>query len=162
VLTHAEDVNYIHFACHGVYDPRNPFASSLQLADFGALTLSDVMSRLRLSGANLVCLSACETGITESQTTPDEFLGLPAAFHQAGAPAVSSTLWAVDDRVTMILMDRFYHFFRGADMSFPAALPRGSAVAQGRDLRGCGRAGRHVPGPSRLPGDQRFGEKDVS
>jgi len=80
------------------------------------------MSRLRLSGANLVCLSACETGITESQTTPDEFLGLPAAFHQAGAPAVSSTLWAVDDRVTMILMDRFYHFFRGADMSFPAAL----------------------------------------
>jgi CHAT domain-containing protein len=122
VLAHAEGVNYLHFACHGLYDPRNPFASCLQLADSGALTLSDVMSRLRLSRGNLVCLSACETGLTDTQTTPDEFLGLPAAFHQAGAPAVSSTLWAVDDRVTMIFMDRFYHIFRAAQMSYPAAL----------------------------------------
>ena len=123
VLALVQDVNYLHFACHGIYDPRDPFASRLQaLAGSGSLTLSDVMSRLRLSGASLVCLSACETGITETRVIPDEFLGFPAAFHQAGAPAVSSTLWAVDDRVTMILMDRFYDRFRGTDMSVPAAL----------------------------------------
>ena len=61
-----------------------------------------------ISAARLITLSACETGVTEIQS-PDEFLGLPAGFLQAGAPAVLSTLWPVDDDVsTMLLMERFY------------------------------------------------------
>jgi CHAT domain-containing protein len=53
-------------------------------------------------------LSACETGLSDIRQSPDEFLGLPAGFLQAGAPAVVSTLWRVDDLSTMALMERFY------------------------------------------------------
>ena len=38
----------------------------------------------------------------------DEYVGLPAGFLQAGAPCVVSTLWAVDDMSTALLMERFY------------------------------------------------------
>jgi CHAT domain-containing protein len=56
-----------------------------------------------------VTLSACETGLTDIRQSPDEYLGLPAGFLQAGAPAVVSSLWAVDDLSTALLMGEFYH-----------------------------------------------------
>jgi tetratricopeptide (TPR) repeat protein len=122
VLARADGANYLHFCCHGIYDPQAPFRSGLLLAAGETLTLSEVMSRVRLSRASLVSLSACETGMIELRTRPDEFLGLPAAFHQAGAPAVSSTLWAVDDLVTMLLMEQFYRAHRGRGLAPPAAM----------------------------------------
>jgi CHAT domain-containing protein len=67
------------------------------------------MVRLDLGAARLIVLSACETGLTDIRQSPDEFLGLPAGFLQAGAPAVVSTLWPVGDLSTMLLMERFYH-----------------------------------------------------
>jgi len=101
-------VNYLHFACHGFYNWRDPMQSGLQLAGEKALTLAQIISEFRLDGTRLVTLSACETGITDIRQSPDEFLGLPAGFLQAGAPAVISTLWAVNDLSTMLLMERFY------------------------------------------------------
>ncbi|WP_165904605.1 MULTISPECIES: CHAT domain-containing protein [Burkholderiaceae] len=40
--------------------------------------------------------------------SPDEYLGLPAGFLQAGAPARVSSLWAVDDGSTALLTSRFH------------------------------------------------------
>jgi len=39
---------------------------------------------------------------------PDEFVGLSAGFMQAGASAVVSSLWTVEDRSTALLMERMY------------------------------------------------------
>src|SRR5690606_18133502 len=67
-------------------------------------------------------LSACETGITEFQQAPDEYVGLPAGFLQAGAPAVISTLWAVNDLSTMLLMERFYQLHLQNNLDMASAL----------------------------------------
>jgi CHAT domain-containing protein len=82
-----------------------------------------VVTRLDLTAARLVVLSACETGLIDiRQSSPDEFIGLSTAFMQAGAPAVLSTLWRVDDLSTMLLMERFYHVHLFEGMASAAAL----------------------------------------
>lgn len=99
---------HVHFACHGHYDWSDPMRSALRLAAGAALSLAQVMSDLRFERTQLVTLSACETGIRDIRATPDEYVGLPAGFLLAGAPAVVSTLWAVSDLSTALLMGRFY------------------------------------------------------
>ena len=93
--------------------------SRLHLAGGESLTLDNIMRSLDLGVTRLVTLSACETGISEFRQSPDEYVGLPAGFLQAGAPAVVSTLWAVNDLSTMLLMERFYqlHLQDGLDLA---------------------------------------------
>ena len=108
VIAQSPGRSYLHFSCHGFYNWEDAMRSGLILADGTALTLSEIIARLDLSAARLVTLSACETGLTDIRQSPDEYLGLPAGFLQAGAPAVLSTLWAVNDRSTTLLMVHFY------------------------------------------------------
>jgi len=108
VIAQSPGRSYLHFSCHGFYNWEDPMRSGLILAGGTALTLSEIIARLDLSTARLVTLSACETGLTDIHQSPDEYLGLPAGFLQAGTPAVLSTLWAVSDRSTTLLMVHFY------------------------------------------------------
>lgn len=100
---------YVHLSCHGGFGwGGDAFTSSLVLGDGQHLSLPEIMSNLDLDAARLVVLSACETGIVDFGNTPDEFIGLSAGFLQAGASAVISSLWSVDDRSTALLMERMY------------------------------------------------------
>ncbi|MFO7539534.1 MAG: CHAT domain-containing protein [Chloroflexota bacterium] len=115
VIAHVAGQEYLHFACHGFYDWDKVMDSGLLLADATALqdtvplTLRDMLQpTFSLAQSRLVVLSACETGLSEFRRTPDEYVGLPAALLQAGAPAVISTLWAVNDLSTSLLMKQFY------------------------------------------------------
>jgi CHAT domain-containing protein len=119
VIDAAGGQNYLHFSCHGFYHWGEAMRSGLVLAGGEHLTLAEIISRMNLGAARLVTLSACETGLTEFRQSPDEYLGLPAGFLQAGAPAAVSTLWAVDDLSTMLLMERFYrlHIQEGLEIS---------------------------------------------
>jgi CHAT domain-containing protein len=100
---------YIHLSCHGGFNwSGSVFASSLYLGNNEALPLARIMAQFDLAGARLVVLSACETGIVDFNNVPDEFVGLPTGFMQAGASAVVSSLWTVDDRSTALLMERMY------------------------------------------------------
>jgi CHAT domain-containing protein len=74
------------------------------------LTLEEIFN-LRLTKCSLVTLSACETGLTDIRDSTDEYIGLPSGFLYAGATSIISTLWAVDDVSTAILMIRFYELF---------------------------------------------------
>lgn len=114
--------SYLHFSCHGFYRWDDPLQSGLILARGEPFTLAQVLGELKLDTCRLVALSACETGITEVRQSPDEYLGLPAGFLQAGAPAVLSTLWSVDDLSTMLLIERFYQRHLQAGEDFPSAL----------------------------------------
>ncbi len=103
--------NYLHFACHGVYDLNNSLASHLQLRGQETFSLSELLfGDVRPSQARLAVLSACRTGVIAFRQVPDESIGFPAGFLQAGVPGVISTLWAVDDISTSILMIRFYQY----------------------------------------------------
>jgi CHAT domain-containing protein len=114
--------SYLHFSCHGFYRWDDPLQSGLILARGEPFTLAQVLGELKLDTCRLVALSACETGITEVRQSSDEYLGLPAGFLQAGAPAVLSTLWPVNDLSTMLLIERFYQRHLQAGEDFPSAL----------------------------------------
>lgn len=100
---------YLHFACHGKFDPYQPLHSGLILSGGEPLTLRQILDDYPLNCARLAVLSACQTAITDFNNLPDEFIGLPAAFLQAGAAGVLGSLWPVDDLSTALFMDHFYH-----------------------------------------------------
>ena len=100
----APRADIIHLACHGQFRPDNALFSSLHLAD-GWVTVRDVTSnRLR---AQLVTLSACETGLNEV-FAGEELLGLARGFLSAGARSLVLSLWTVNDAATSRLMANVY------------------------------------------------------
>ena len=102
-----EKAKYMHFACHGFFNPLNSWQSGIVVGIDKVLTLSDI-SGLDLRGSRLITLSACETGIIDFQHAPNEFIGFPNGFLRTGALGVISTLWAVNDSSTSLLMKKFY------------------------------------------------------
>ena len=61
------------------------------------------------------------------QTAPDEGVGLPAAFLQAGAKGVVASSWSVHDDSTSLLMVRLYDEIQRSPDDFPLALSRAQA-----------------------------------
>jgi len=94
----------VHLASHGEFRTDNPLFSGLAFSN-GWLTTLDIFN-LRLN-ASLVTLSACVTGRSVIGGG-DELLGLLRAFLYAGTQSLLLSQWAVDDRSTAVLMERFY------------------------------------------------------
>jgi CHAT domain-containing protein/tetratricopeptide (TPR) repeat protein len=103
--------NTLHLSCHGFFDPIDPLASGLQLAD-GVLTARDIMG-MKLN-ADLVTLSACQTALSDQQPG-DELVGLTRALLYAGASSVLVTLWSVNAVAALELMGDFYGRLRSKD-----------------------------------------------
>ncbi|MGZ5434627.1 MAG: CHAT domain-containing protein [Pyrinomonadaceae bacterium] len=103
----------VHFATHGFVDYEHPELSGLVLSLVdqngqprdGYLRLHDIYN-LKLS-ANLVVLSACNTGLGK-EMKGEGLIGLTRGFMYAGADSVVASLWKVDDDATAALMARFY------------------------------------------------------
>ncbi|MEM7128197.1 MAG: CHAT domain-containing protein [Chloroflexota bacterium] len=106
----ATDSDILHIAAHGIYNPINPMYSHLELAaddnHDGRLEAHEIYG-LNLSDAKLVVLSACDTSQVEL-TGGDAVLSLNRAFLAAGAPAVVTSLWPVDDEATSVFMQTFH------------------------------------------------------
>ena len=99
----------MHFATHGLLDPRHPARSGLLLAaegrSPGLLTAREIY-RLKLR-SDLVVLAACQTA--RGRILAGEGVqSLARAFFHAGADAVVATLWDVNDRRAERLMTGFY------------------------------------------------------
>lgn len=105
----ARHYDLLHIASHGLLDPNEPLRSRLLLTPDrrhdGELTAAELY-QLELD-AELVTLSACQTGLGRV-TNGDEVIGLTRGFLSAGARAVLSSLWKVDDAATATLMQAFY------------------------------------------------------
>lgn len=119
VKTLGREQDLVHFACHGILDPRFPLESALALAlppepvderDNGLLQVWEIFEEVRLD-VELVTLSACDTG-RGKELAGEGMLGLTRAFQYAGARSVVASLWAVGDRSTTLLMQRFYRHLK--------------------------------------------------
>lgn len=99
-----KDADYLHFACHGVIDHKDPLNSRLILQD-GPLFASELLQNWSL-GADMVVLSACDTAL--GQITSDGVIGLTRSLLCAGARSVVSALWSIPDESTACLMKAFY------------------------------------------------------
>ncbi len=103
----------LHFATHGLLDPKNPKKLGLYLSmvneagqdEDGFITMQDVYN-LRVP-VSLVVLSACRTGLGED-VRGEGLIGLTRGFMHAGASSVVASLWKVDDEATAELMKQFY------------------------------------------------------
>ncbi|MGW5861453.1 CHAT domain-containing protein [Streptomyces sp. NPDC055239] len=117
VLDHLAEASHLHLGCHGNagFDSQG---GSLALAD-GRLDM-DSLVRHQLPVCRLAVASACQSGHYAIIEAPDEFLGLPAAFLQAGAACAVTSLWQVDDMATAFLMTRFYELLSLAHDPVPA------------------------------------------
>lgn len=107
----ARQAKYLHIATHGFVNEALPELSGLLLhrspgsKEDGILVAGEVYN-LRLN-ADLVALSACQTGIGKI-TTGEGILGLSRAFKYAGAKNLMVSLWKVADDSTADLMTHFY------------------------------------------------------
>ena len=115
-LQYGSDFRYLHFATHGEFNADAPLKSALLLAgdkqNDGQLTVDKLYS-LRLD-ADLVTLSACETGLGKI-ANGDDVVGLTRGFLYAGSRSIVASLWQVDDLATSYLMTRFYDNLQQAD-----------------------------------------------
>lgn len=113
----------IHIATHALIDNSRPERSALvmSLCDLpdpleaavngerifdGLVTAGEIMREWRLD-ADLVTLSACETGLGK-RVGGEGYIGFSNAILQAGARSLVVSLWKVRDRATAMLMQRFY------------------------------------------------------
>jgi CHAT domain-containing protein len=109
-----ESLDILHFCCHGRFRQDDALKSCIVLAQEGEgdeewnLTAEEIL-QLQMQ-AELVTLSACETGINENRPG-DELIGLTRALIYAGTPSVIVSLWAVDDLSSGLLMEHFYQKF---------------------------------------------------
>lgn len=130
----APAARYLHFACHAFVDERFPLDSYLALSipaasttrsgpggDNGLLHAWEIFEQVRLD-AELVTLSACETGLGE-EVGGEGLISLTRAFQHAGARSVLASLWAVADDSTSALISRFYTHLQ-AGLSKDEALRR--------------------------------------
>ena len=122
---------YIHFATHGAFNAESPLKSALLLAkdanSDGLLTVDKLYS-LKLD-ADLVTLSACETGLGKI-ANGDDVVGLTRGFLYAGSRSIVASLWKVDDLATSYLMTRFYDNLKGGDK--PEALRQAQMATLGK------------------------------
>jgi len=112
----------IHIATHGFFDEKRDvgFNYGLFATDAKETMKNDFSNNYKNDGiiygneiffknftkTDLVVLSACETGVGESNYLGT--LNLTNSFIRAGAKNVISTLWEVDDEVTKDFMVMFY------------------------------------------------------
>src|SRR5262249_48186010 len=142
-------------ATHGLIDPDRPEQSALILARDrlpnaleqarqgkkgydGYLRVSTILREWDLD-ADLVALSACETGLGKDGGG-EGLLGFAQAFLQKGARSVVLSRGKVDDTATALLMLRFYENLLGKRPGLKSALGRAEALSEAkRWLRGLSR-----------------------
>jgi CHAT domain-containing protein/Tfp pilus assembly protein PilF len=129
----------VHFATHGLLNSEHPELSGLVLSlvdrdgrpQDGFLGLQDIYN-LNLP-ADLVVLSACETGLGK-EISGEGLVGLTRGFMYAGATRVVASLWKVSDAATAALMAEFYRSME-QDHLAPAAALRQAQISMWKQKR---------------------------
>lgn len=105
-----KNFSYLHFATHGIVDETNPELSKIYLQSTSASEDGHLYSgeiyNMELN-ANLVTLSACQTGLGKL-SKGEGVIGLSRALVYAGSKNIIVSFWSVADISTASLMKNFY------------------------------------------------------
>ncbi|UZR95829.1 CHAT domain-containing protein [Chondrinema litorale] len=107
----AQNAEILHLATHTIIDDENPMYSKLVFSSENdpkedGLLYTYELFNMHLK-ANLVCLSACNTG-TGKYYKGEGVISLANGFMYAGIPNIMMTAWSVPDAATSELMENFY------------------------------------------------------
>ncbi len=104
------DYDLIHLALHGMINDQDPMLSRLIFDSHDSIEDSYLHAyeiyNLPLQ-ANLVVLSACNTGLGRIEKG-EGIMSLSRAFAYAGTPQLVASLWKADDQATGKIMTSFY------------------------------------------------------
>ncbi len=141
---------YLHFAAHGESDPVRAYRSALILApdpdrsadplavEGDGMITAEQIARTWELGADLVVLSACETGLGRA-AGGEGYLGFAQPLLARGARSLVLSQWKVDDDATALLMARFYQDLLGTRAGLKSPLGKAEALAEAKAwLRGAG------------------------
>jgi len=108
----APEFGILHLAMHGIPDFDNANFNHLQFSNLETDTLEDnLLHHYEIANmdlqAQLVVLSACETGVGKYEKGEGVY-SLARSFMYAGVPSVVMSLWKVSDESTSELMPYFY------------------------------------------------------
>lgn len=148
-----QDYQVVYFATHALLpselecQPEPSLLASLsdplQPREDGLLDAGEVLE-LRLD-ADLVVLSACNTGGPGLETGGESLSGLARAFFFAGARLLLVSHWPVEDRVTAVMMTRMFKRMQDVPgMGWAEAL-RAAQLSIVEDVRRTGRSKRSHP-----------------
>jgi CHAT domain-containing protein len=161
-----KEYSYLHLATHGLLDTQFPLRSALILAQDdlpdplaqvlagkraydGRLTAEQILRTWKLN-ADLVTLSACQTGLGKYQIG-EGYLGFAQALFVAGGRSIVLSLWQADDNATALLMTRFYQNVLGKRAGLDKPMPKAAALREAKEwLRGLSSA-EVVAGLDNLP-----------
>ncbi|AHG93330.1 CHAT domain protein (plasmid) [Gemmatirosa kalamazoonensis] len=129
----------VHLATHGL-----AYGSAARVRDSyvalapdgtndGLLTIGELLDDVPSLSADLVVLSACQTGLGDLEQA-EGTVGFQRALLAKGARSVLVSLWSVDDRATALLMQRFYAHWLGSDGTPARSKAEALRLAQ-RDVR---------------------------
>lgn len=117
-IDRAANFSILHLATHGKANQRDGDFSFIAFAPAGEAPGNNLLSVAELYNlslnADLVVLSACETGIGEEHRG-EGMVSLARAFAFAGAKSIVASLWSVSDKSTMQIMDSFYAGIKAGD-----------------------------------------------
>jgi CHAT domain-containing protein len=114
----------IHFATHALTDDKDPMRSFVAFYPDGQeyRLFTNELYDLDLKEAQLVVLSACETGAGRLQRG-EGVMSLARAFAYAGAQSVATTLWNANDEATAYISTHFHEYINDG-LSLDEALQR--------------------------------------
>lgn len=123
-----QEFSFLHFACHGILPGEVKGLAEPCLAlslygdpqDDGFLKMGEIFG-LALN-AEMVTLSACQTGVEDPTGAAQGISGLARAFFYAGTPRLTVSLWSVSDEATSELMSGFYGNLQAGTISHLGAL----------------------------------------
>ncbi len=106
----------IHLATHAILNDQFPEYSYLAFTpkenEKSLLYISDLYNMQ--FDADLITLSACETGIGDLKKG-EGFMSLSRGFFYSGASSITSTIWKVNDASSSTLMNSFYKYLSKGD-----------------------------------------------
>jgi CHAT domain-containing protein len=105
-------------------------SDNFALASHDKLSAAHILHTWKLD-ADLVTLSACQTGLGQYQRG-EGYVGFAQALLLAGAHTLVLSQWPVDDRATLLLMERFYANLLGARPELKGPLPKLEALAEAK------------------------------